>query len=102
MAGQGKSVSVIDMPDRAVEPGRTFHYDLLKGICNTELSVDNNTMAMTDAHADGMDHLWMASCRHRAQIVFVIHHIGRGDLLGQIPLAGLCPRLNDAVRLLSE
>ena len=102
MAGKRKAVPVIKGADGAVEPGKPLLQNLLKGIGNAELAVYDDGVAAALPHAQGLYEPAVAAGRHRAEVVLVIEDILGRDLLGKIPVAGLGPGLNQAVRLLPE
>ena len=100
--GNGVARFVVQTPNCSMEMGRAFFQQLLKGVGNAQLSVDQHLVAVAFSSSQGLDYFFVAACRYGAQIMLVKPDIGRWGLLGKIPVGGLSPSADQAVRLLTE
>ena len=102
MPGNGVAITVIEIPQSPMRSRHPLCQQVLECVGHQKLPVHHDPMPMAHSRPKGPDHLRVSSCGHRTQVMLIIKYIGRRLLKRQRPVAGLRPRLNQAVRLLTE
>ncbi len=102
LLGERVAVGIIELPYGPVEVGGTLHEKLLEGVGHAELAVHHDAFAVAEAVSGRLYQDGMAAHRDGAEVVGVILDGGRGDLLGQGPVAGLGEGPDGGVGSLAE